>query len=448
MDSEVWKHVGDHEEILRLVLARVSWDTNLRLRPVSKAWNETLSEPSFLTWSSMLTDQSFYVDHPDLEWVDTSSSTDRTTSDVDSSTGKKRELRLEDPICLLSISQTSCAVANFELHRWCKLPLLEHPPLGEGGDWTISSAAGGLLLLERSVFKRNVDLYNADRFLLNPVSKCCVKLPPVPKVLKSFDRMFNVLQQPMMMVDKDKSVIVMAFEFSHLPRNLNLGLYAYLNRVLIWRQNASIWEVLETDETRTATIREARNAVFADGELFIHTKYLQSGLPGHRVIRCEKRAEGQTEILVGDFDSEPVVRVFQHRGTLKRLTATWKGENDTSPLHQQRKQQNVKLCSFNHLDSSWEQESMIEMPKDMVKKLYDSLPDRGIWRFCVDVEGDILCIGNRFKAQVFFLYNLLTNEWTEVRCLYFLTTKPSLFKHSHESAFPIEQKGKSPAEWY
>ncbi|KAL3686019.1 hypothetical protein R1sor_004041 [Riccia sorocarpa] len=153
MDPEVWKHLGDHEEILRLVLARVSWDTNLRLRPVSKAWNETLSETSILTWSSMSAERGFHANYPDLQRSDTPSRRDSTILDVHSSTGKNGEWKLEDPICLVSISQTYCAVANFEIHRWCKLPLLELPAFGGGVDFAISSAAGGLLLLERSILE-------------------------------------------------------------------------------------------------------------------------------------------------------------------------------------------------------------------------------------------------------------------------------------------------------
>ncbi|KAL3685210.1 hypothetical protein R1sor_003232 [Riccia sorocarpa] len=47
MDPEVWKYFPDQEDILRLILCRVSWDTNLRLRSVSKGFYATLSEPSF-----------------------------------------------------------------------------------------------------------------------------------------------------------------------------------------------------------------------------------------------------------------------------------------------------------------------------------------------------------------------------------------------------------------
>ncbi|KAL3685196.1 hypothetical protein R1sor_003218 [Riccia sorocarpa] len=66
MDPKIWKHLTDHEDILRLI--RVSWDTNLRLRSVSKGFYVTLSEPSLFTWSSVLSDTSFYTNHSNLEW--------------------------------------------------------------------------------------------------------------------------------------------------------------------------------------------------------------------------------------------------------------------------------------------------------------------------------------------------------------------------------------------
>ncbi|KAL2654030.1 hypothetical protein R1flu_022158 [Riccia fluitans] len=405
MDPEVWKHLADHDEILRLVLARVSWDTNLRLRSVSKAWNDTLSETYFLKWSSMLTDRGFYTNHPNVEWVESLTNTiDDSTLDVDSRIGKKqREESLADPVCLLSTSETTYAVANLELRRWCKLPVLEHFPFGRWDEFTVSAATEGLLLLEKIVLNRSVDLYELDRYLLSPLTGGFVKLLPVPKVRDAFDSMFSVLRHPMIMTaDKDKFVTVIALEFSHRPTNFNLGLYPVLSRVLLWRQNASSWELLETDGPRMSTIREVRNAVFAGGELFIHTKYLENGTSGHRVIKCGRDAvDPGTMVLIDDFGTAPVVHIFQHRGVLKRLTATWKGESYHRQF-QQKIQANIKICSFDHAHGNWQHESMVEMPKQMVKRLYDPLPDRGIWRFYVDIEGDILCVGNRSKAEVFF----------------------------------------------
>ncbi|KAL3685185.1 hypothetical protein R1sor_003207 [Riccia sorocarpa] len=139
MDPEVWKHLLDHEDILRLILSRVSWDTNLRLRSVSKAFCATLSEPSLFTWSSMLTDTSFYTEHSNLNVVDGDSEDHLVQSHADA-------------VCLFSTSQSvTYALVNFELHRWCKLPPLGDLPFGNLNDFTVTRVAEGRLLLERTM---------------------------------------------------------------------------------------------------------------------------------------------------------------------------------------------------------------------------------------------------------------------------------------------------------
>ncbi|KAL3686008.1 hypothetical protein R1sor_004030 [Riccia sorocarpa] len=411
MDPEVWKHLADHDEFLRLVLYRVPWEANIRFRSVSKPWNDILSQPAFLTWSSMLTDRSFYADHPDVEWMDNSRARGGSGLDVDageSTSEIPEQCCLPDPVCLLSISQGTCAVANFKTHRWCKLPPMEKLPSGQWDDFTVTGAAGGLLLLEGNskVPDRGVELYELDRFLVNPMTLHFVKLPPVP--LNS-DLTSGFLRYPMFMtVSDDQCIRVVAIEFSS-----EYLLRRKMSRILIWQPFSDGWETLETDDTRFSNMdySAVENVVFAHGELFLHTKYgsrsVDSGIRWHRVIKCERHS-----VVSGEFDDSPILHIFQHRGILKRLTGTLKEGKELGSFHQRRQSQCMKLSTFDHSNGIWE--LMTEMPSQMVKKICASLSDGGAWCCSIRVEGDILCIGNRFKAEVLFFYNLVSHAWSEV----------------------------------
>ncbi|KAL3685182.1 hypothetical protein R1sor_003204 [Riccia sorocarpa] len=204
MDPEIWKHLTDYEDILRLILCRVSWDTNLRLRSVSKGFCATLSEPSLFTWSSMLSDTSFYTNHSNLEWVD----------------GGVHHLEQShaDAVCLFRIDTLDgsrrpqsfpYAVANFELHRWCKLPPLGVLPFGDFNHFTVTGVAAGLLLLEKGIRDGGVkaNIYELDRFLFNPLTKGFTKLPLVPKVKDPSASAWNGLRSRMIMaVDKELDI--------------------------------------------------------------------------------------------------------------------------------------------------------------------------------------------------------------------------------------------------
>ncbi|KAL3686011.1 hypothetical protein R1sor_004033 [Riccia sorocarpa] len=416
MDFEVWKHLADHEEILRLVLARVSWDTNLRLRPVSKAWNDILLESSkFLTWSSMLTDRDFYVDYPELKWVDGSTSIEsNATADVPSCSSKQQEQTptTGDAICILSTSQTTCAMVNFGIYRWCKLPPMTQLPFGHWNEFTVIGSAEGLLLLERNHGRyRNEDSYELDRFFFNPVTQDFSKLPPVPRNPHS---MSNFLNYPMMItVDNDRCIRVVAVELAEEEYDMGRK----ITRILIWERNVSCgWEAVDTN-CPAGSRRDVEEAVFASGELFLNTRcyYTELGvlMRGHRLIKCKWETHS---VVIGDFDYNPIQHLFQYRGVLMRVTGTWKqGKERTYQLPQPP---SLKLCTFDHLNGTWLQESTIEMPKQMVNKVHDTLSDGHVRKVFVRVEGDILCIGitDHFKGEVLLLYNLLSQSWTEV-CL-------------------------------
>ncbi|KAL3694517.1 hypothetical protein R1sor_008168 [Riccia sorocarpa] len=414
MDPEVWKHLTDHEDILRLVLVRVSWDTNLRLRPVSKAWNKTLLELSkFLTWSSMLADRSFYIHYPELKWVDSSSRIEgNITRDVHScsSEPQERSLATGDSICILSA--TTCAVVNFRINRWCKLPSIKQLPFGRWNEFSVTRSAKGLLLLERLYVHDHHDhlyLHELDRFLLNPLTQDFSKLPPVPRnPLHEKDCSLNY---PMIItVDNEKVIRVVAVE---LGREQWGERYWKIIRILIWQENGSGgWEAANVNGRNSyrfgLDVEEHREGVFAAGKLFLNTRcsnpQLGSREGGYRVIECNWETHSA---LVGDFDPKPIQHLFQHQGVLMRLTGTSKEEP-----------QSLKLCMFDHLSGTWLKESTMEMPKQMVDRFYDTLyHERNTF---VHVEGDILCIGNSFRGEVLFLYNLLSRSWTEVCAKYLM----------------------------
>ncbi|KAL3685183.1 hypothetical protein R1sor_003205 [Riccia sorocarpa] len=418
MDPEVWKHLTDHEDILRLIFSRVLWDTNLSLRLVSKAFQAMLSEPSLYTWSSMLAGTGFYANHPNLNWVDS----------IGIPAHGLKETPV-NPVCLLSTSHTiTFEVANFERQQWCKLPPLGRLPYGELSDFTVTGVAEGLLLLERKIHRYpishrvteyalnpNVDLYELDRFLFNPMTKEFMKLPVVPKVGDSLvnpETNYSLRYPMFVAVEKEKTVTVVATEFSKRPGDSWEP--PRLTRILLWRQGGKEWEPLETNLSGT-DVQTVHNAVFGGGELFLHSKDLRGGYPGDRVINCDRRAINPQLVLTGESYDLPVLHLFQLRGILRRLTGT--------KLHGFGRYHYLKLCTFDHLNGSWEEED-INMPMHMLKKLYASLADEGeYWRLFVDVLDDTLCVGNRFNPEV-FLYNLPTEQWSECYVKQLVTPSP------------------------
>ncbi|KAL3685268.1 hypothetical protein R1sor_003290 [Riccia sorocarpa] len=322
MDSEVWKHLPDHGDILRLTLSRVSWYTNLRLRSVSKAFYATLSEPSLCTWSSMLTDTSFYTNHPNLEWVDGG--------------GDHLEQSHADAVCLISTDafcffgtseSVTYAAVNFELDRWCNLPLLGDLPFGDLNDFTVTGGANGLLLLEKGRRSDGVEpnIYELDRFLFNPLTKGFTKLPVVPKVKDPSASKGNGLRSRMIMAVEKEVVTVVATEFSQL--------------------------------------HSVESAVLVGGELFLHTVDNRNGdgPPSSNRVFSSGSRETDPELIFTcekEFSDNPVIHLFQYKGALKRLELAvvtgWR-------CH-------IKLFTFDSLSRSWQEEE-IEMPKDMQKSL-------------------------------------------------------------------------------
>ncbi|KAL3683617.1 hypothetical protein R1sor_001639 [Riccia sorocarpa] len=422
MDPEVWQHLADHEDILRLVLVRVSWDTNLRLRPVSKAWNNILN--MFLTWSSMLTDRSFYIDYPKLKWVDSFTRGKQmgrnfTRDGQHSCSSKQQEqsLAIGDSICILST--TTCAVVNFGINRWCKLPPINQLPFGQRNKYTVTGSAKGLLLLERNHEPyRNQNLHKLDRFLFNPLTQDFSKLPPVPR---NPHQKNCSLQSPMIItVDNDRVIRVVAVELGGEETGQQ---WWKIIRILIWEENASRgWEAADVHENRRISSREVeelREGVFAAGKLFLNARCVnprRNGQDGYRVMECNWETHS---VLIGNFEPDPIHHLFQHRGVLMRLTGTWRDSEvrlwrqwQLQGLSMPSSPQSLKLCTFDHLNGTWLQESTMELPKHLVNRFYDTLYNGGN-TFAL-VEGDILCIGNQFRGEVLFLYNLLSRSWTEV----------------------------------
>ncbi|KAL3682454.1 hypothetical protein R1sor_000476 [Riccia sorocarpa] len=411
MDPEVWRHLTDHEDILRLVLGRVSWDTNVRLRLVSKAWNNTLLDP--LTWSSMLKDRSFYIDDPVLKWVDSSTSVEsnitRDWQHPCSSTQQERSLAIGNSICILST--TTCAVVNLGTNRWCKLPPIKQLPFGRRNEFTVTGSARGLLLLERNCVPDWDDeqgkVYELDRFLFNPLTQDFSKLPPVPR--NPHERECSLEYPIMITVDNDRVIRVVAVE---LGREHWREHWWKMIRILIWQENGSRgWEAADVDVTErrsfSHSVEELREGVFAAGKLFLNARCMSSlgnWKGGHRVMECNWETHF---VLIGDFDPNPIQHLFQHRGVLMRLTGTGREVQPPS----------LKLCTFDHLNGTWSQESTMELPNQMVNRLYATIShERNTF---VHVEGDILCIGNQFRGEVLLLYNLLSRSWTEVCAKYF-----------------------------
>ncbi|KAL3686016.1 hypothetical protein R1sor_004038 [Riccia sorocarpa] len=415
MDSEIWKDLPNNEELLLQVLNHMSWSSIKGLRPVSKAWKDLLSERSTLTWSSVLRDRGFSA-HPGLEWAEVRSSIVAGRSSTFNS--KQRNQSLADPLCLLSTSKTThhyAAVANFEIHRWCKLPPLQQLPFQRLEEFRITGAAEGMLLLEKKKPNWETDLYELDRFVLNPSTMDFVNLPPVPK---NEHRILNSLRYPMIMtMGKNKFVRVVAVEFrTDVP-----GSRRRMSRILVWRQEASAdgWRCLETDAPAVSSIGSkvrVSNAMFVDGDLFLHTEYRGTGTPDYRLIKCGRHAE-----IFGGLDSgsirRAVLHFFQHRGKPKRLTGIWNsidGSEEPNHRYNRRRPRYMKLCTLDQSKGIWLQESWIEIPIQIMRnrKVYETNggPGVGNWRFSVKVEGDILCLCNHLEPEVFFLYNIVSQR--------------------------------------
>ncbi|KAL3685180.1 hypothetical protein R1sor_003202 [Riccia sorocarpa] len=411
MDPKIWEKLTYHEDILRLIFSRVSWDTNLRLRSVSKGFCATLPEPSVFTWSSMLSDTSFYTNHSNLEWVDGG------VHHLGQSHADALCLFRTDTVFDFGISAPQpvpYVVLNFELHRWCKLPQLGDLPFGDLNDFRVTGVAEGLLLLEKRIPNDKLEkgtpfeglsanIYELDRFIFNPLTKGFTKLPVVPKVKDPSALIWNGLRSEMIMAVEEELVTVVATEFSSNRRGCPT-----LTRILIWHKGSEDWEPLETYDLTCTFITSVDSAVFVGGELFLHTlgDMDDYGLPSRgRVFICGSRATDPELIFICEegLSNNPLLHLFQYKGSLKRLELTVATGGFC----------HIKLGTFDRLSRSWQEED-IEMSTQMQLSLYVTLVDicEYISSF-MDVSGDILCIGNQCKPDVFFLYNFLSKQWCE-----------------------------------
>ncbi|KAL3685203.1 hypothetical protein R1sor_003225 [Riccia sorocarpa] len=411
MDPEVWKYLPDHEEILRLILCRVSWDTNLRLRSVSKGFYATLSEPSVFTWSSMLTDTSFYTDHSSLKWVD---------GDIDA---EHLEQSHADAVCffsplssaerepadfvLSSSKSLTFAVVNFELRRWCTLPPLGDLPFGNLNDFTVSGVAKGLLLLERTMSEGRhsddslLDTYELDRFLFNPVTKGFIKLPVVPNIKGLVGNQFRMI----MAVEKEH-VTVVAVEFAFY-------LQPGLPRILVWHQGSQDWVLLPTTILpvhNTMFLWFGTNTVFVGGELFLHVETQEIVSPGERsmgerVFSFGSRACAINPELIWNCNNivDAKTHLFHHSGALKRLELEVV-TGGRRRFHQGTLGCSIDLYTFNCSSRTWQEKESIGMPRHLLESVFKSSEVAGVF-------GDVLCIRNLDEPAVFILYNFLTKQW-------------------------------------
>ncbi|KAL3685214.1 hypothetical protein R1sor_003236 [Riccia sorocarpa] len=408
MDPEVWKYLPDHEIILRLILCRVPWKTNFRLRSVSKGFYAMLSEPFVFPWSSMLTDTSFYTDHSSLKWVD---------GDIDA---EHLEQSNADAVCFFSALRSTerapanfvfsssegltYAVVNFELHRWCTLPRLGDLPFGNFNDFTVSGVAKGLLLLERTMPEGRhsddslLDTYELDRFLFNPVTKGFIKLPVVPNINGLVENQFRMI----MAVEKEL-VTVVAVEFS-------LYLQPGLPRILIWHQGSRDWVLLPTTILpvhNTMFLWSGTNAVFVGGELFLHVETEEGVYPGERsmgerVFSFGSRASAINPELILNCNNimDAKTHLFHHSGALKRLEL----EVVTAGRFRQRTLGcSIDLNTFNCSSRNWQEKESIGMPRHLLESVFKSSKVAGVF-------GDVLCIRNLDEPAVFILYNFLTKH--------------------------------------
>ncbi|KAL3679696.1 hypothetical protein R1sor_022652 [Riccia sorocarpa] len=390
MDLEVWKHLLDHEDILRLILARVSWDTNLRLRSVSKAFYATLSEPSLFTWSSMLTDTSFYTDGVDGDFED-----------------HHLVQSHADAVCLFSTSQSvTYALVDFELHRWCKLPPLGDLPFGNLNDFTVTRVAEGRLLLERTMSEgiRGGDgpLHELDRFLFNPLTRRFIKLPVVPKsnVVHFGSNLKRSLQIFIVVVNELVTVVAVDFYSQRQPE---------LPRILIWRLGSSEdWEIFTAydptilpADNMVLDAGSTTNVVFVGGELFLHVLTYLDGVPGDGIFSFgSPTCRIDVPALIWRTGPAAYLYLFQHKGLLKFL------ELDAGKWNR------GYLTSVYTLDRSsrrWQQEEIVEMPRHMYSRRW-SLAE-AINMVVVGVLGDILCLRNRREPSIFVLFNFQSKQW-------------------------------------
>ncbi|KAL3685354.1 hypothetical protein R1sor_003376 [Riccia sorocarpa] len=404
LDPEVWKHLADHEDILRLILSRVSWDTVIYvLRSVSKAFYAMLSEPSVLTWASMLTDTSFYLDHSGLRWVGSEVEIDRWNLRLmgSGSDGGNLGQSQVGPICLLSTSQrVTYGVVNFELDRWCKLPPLGDLPFGNLNDFKLIGVAEGLLLLERTISE--VNMCELDRFLFNPLTRGFIKLPVVP-VIEGNTGIVPTRLRMIMAVEVELVTVVAVESYSQLRHEPP--------RILTWHQGSQDWELLEATlplilpvDNRMFVDGPVTNAVFVGGELFLHVETDKD-----RVFSFGIRAT-QPELIWSSNTSRDVeTHLFQHNGVLKRLE--WSVVVDMYRTTLKYLGCWIKLYTFSHANRTWEQESTV-MPRrnglGKQRRTEEMVLEKSK---VVGVLGDILCIRNEQKPSVFLLYNFLTKQW-------------------------------------
>ncbi|KAL2644688.1 hypothetical protein R1flu_012275 [Riccia fluitans] len=210
MDSQVWDKLPD--EILRLILSCLPWWSNLRLRSVSRAWKNLLSDASFLAHSTPL-----------------------QTGDA-------------APCCILRISEPY-TIGDLNTGKWSELK--DFSATWDNG-FRISAASSGVFLMHRPDLNVN--------FLVNPLNRTQRMLPPLPKLEDQL--VVAAWHYPMTMKVEENpvNVKVVGLQFGD----------GKLTRVFIYDLLKHSWNAI-SDNVTSKNFRAVQSSLFVGDDIYLLT---------------------------------------------------------------------------------------------------------------------------------------------------------------------------------
>ncbi|KAL2629773.1 hypothetical protein R1flu_014459 [Riccia fluitans] len=316
MDSEVWEHLP--EQLLRSILARLPWWSNLKMRSVCQSWNRVLRDTEFLKSSIPAPSE-----HPPC-WI--SKTSDENCYGIRNWTKTKGR----------SVQKTSLL-----------------PGVPRAHQYAVNAAAGGLLLME------NQEDRKLDRIVVNPLNGTCRRVPHLPKLEDA--EMGHTMGMVVDQTTQSHKIIFVHRE--SIDRRGMMGLqeeiYVYDLKDDQWRLVSSLMRTND-DHRRVLYL----NAVIIAGDLYILTLTQAEEIWMYRVFKVSPKGwEEVPAILAYQLKN---VDLFEHNGYLMLVGSALRS---------------LRVQIWRHDWASREWEEMLTMPEEMLGRGSIKSPESTMFKF-------------------------------------------------------------------
>lgn len=348
MDADVWEHLP--EQLLRSILSRLPWWSNLKMRSVCQSWNLILRNTEFL----------------------------KTCFPVPS----------ERPPCWMSkTSDENC----YGIRNWTKTkgrPIHKTsllPGFPRALQYSVKAAAGGLLLME------NHDDGKLGRVVVNPLNGTHRQVPPLPKLEDA--EVGQTMGMVMDQTTQSHKIIAVHREridsrgIVGVPTFLQEEIYVYDLKDNQWRLVSSLMVTYEDHLSRLYL-----NAVIIKNDLYILTLMQTEEFWIYRVFKVSSK--GWDEVPAVFAYQLKNVDLFEHNGYLMLVGSAFK---------------NLRVQIWRHDWVTKEWEEMLTMPHEMLGRGSIKSPEGAMFTFYS--QGDHVCFIVEPSRSLRITCDIVKREW-------------------------------------